>query len=264
MNIETGPKPMTSPFDMTGHTVWITGSGSGIGQATARLFAQSGADVVVHGFNQMEACATLCDEIRGLGRRSIALDGDLTLEKNTSAMAAEIEAELGGLSVLVNCAGGSPRKSKIADMPAEDFDFVIRTNLHTQFLAVQAALPMLERADKASIVNYSSAVTRNGGVPGGTSYATSKGGVEGFTRALARELAPLGIRVNAVAPGLVDSPFHPFDAREKYAHIVDRIPLGRIGNPIDLAAPTLFLASDAAAYITGELIEVSGGTRLVS
>lgn len=264
MNIETRTEPMISPFDMTGHIAWITGSGSGIGQATARLFAQSGADVVVHGFNQMEASEALRDEIRGMGRRSIAIDGDLTCEEGTLAMAAEIEAELGGLSVLVNCAGGSPRKSKIADMTMNDWDHVIKKNLSSQFLASRAALPMLENAERANIVNYSSTVVRNGGVPGGAAYATSKGGVEVFTRALARELAPKRIRVNAVAPGLVDSPFHPFDAKEKYAHLVERIPLGRIGDPIDLAAPTLFLASNAASYITGEIIEVSGGGRLVS
>ncbi|WP_112322774.1 SDR family NAD(P)-dependent oxidoreductase [Oceanibium sediminis] len=255
---------MNTPFDMTGQTAWITGSGSGIGTAIALLFASAGANVVLHGLNQRDVTEALKARIEAEGGRALALDGDLTDAACVSAMCAEIDTAFGGLSTLVNCAGGSPRKSSIADMDEDAWDQVIALNLKSVFLASRAAIPMLRKADNPSIVNVSSCVTRSGGVPGGAAYAAAKGGVDVLTRALAKELAPDGIRVNAVAPGLVDSPFHAVDAKEKYAHLISRIPLARIGEPDDLAGPALFLASQGASYITGEIIEVSGGTRLVS
>jgi 3-oxoacyl-[acyl-carrier protein] reductase len=255
---------VAGPFDMTGHIAWVTGSASGIGKETARLMAQMGADVALHGLNQSAETEKLQHEIHALGRRAIALDGDLTQAAVVASLVQRIKDELGGLSVLVNCAGGSPIKSPIADMAEEDWDHVLDKNLKSVFLTTRAALPLLRQASRACIVNVSSCVTRTGGVPGGTAYATAKGGIEVFTRSMARELASEGIRVNAVSPGLVDSPFHSTDAKEKYPHLITRIPLGRIGAPQDLAGPILFLASDAAAYVTGETVEVSGGTRLVS
>ncbi len=253
-----------SPFDMTGQTVWVTGSASGIGTAVARLFAQHGANVVVHGLNQLETSTKLKAEFEGMGLRSCAVDGDLTDSAKIAEMVKQIGAEMGGLSILVNCAGGSPKKSTIAEMAEDAWDHVIEKNLKSVFLTTQAVIPMLRAAQNAAIVNVSSCVTRAGGVPGGAAYATAKGGVDVLTRALAKELAPDKIRVNAVAPGLVDSPFHEVSAKEKYPHLIERIPLKRIGEPNDLAGPALFLASRAAAYVTGEIIEVSGGTRLVS
>lgn len=257
-------KALKSPFDMTGQTVWVTGSASGIGTAVARLFAQHGADIVVHGLNQQDVSDQLKAEIEGMGLRACAVDGDLTDSAKVREMVDQIRSEMGGLNVLVNCAGGSPKKSTIADMAEDAWDHVIEKNLKSVFLATQGALALLREADNACIVNVSSCVTRSGGVPGGAAYATAKGGVDVLTRALAKELAPENIRVNAVAPGLVDSPFHDVNAKEKYPHLIERIPLKRIGEPDDLAGPALFLASRAAAYVTGEIIEVSGGTRLVS
>ncbi|MCK0150868.1 SDR family oxidoreductase [Marivita sp. S6314] len=259
--VTTNPQ---SPFDMSGRTVWVTGSGSGIGTAVARLFAQHGANVVVHGLNQQETCAALQAEFEAMGRKSCAVDGDLTQSAAVADMVKKISADMGTLDILVNCAGGSPKKSKIAEMAEDSWDLIIEKNLKSVFLTTQAALPLLRDSSDACIVNVSSCVTRSGGVPGGAAYATAKGGVDVLTRALAKELAPEKIRVNAVSPGLVDSPFHNADAKEIYAHLVERIPLRRIADPVDLAGPILFLASKAAAYVTGEIIEVSGGTRLVS
>jgi len=249
---------------MTGRTVWVTGSGSGIGTAVARLFAQHGADVVVHGLDQHDVCAALKAEFEAMGLKSCAVDGDLTESARVQDMVGQIRAALGRLDILVNCAGGSPKKSTISEMPEDAWDHIIEKNLKSVFLTTQFALPLLREARDACVVNVSSCVTRSGGVPGGAAYATAKGGVDVLTRALAKELAPEKIRVNAVAPGLVDSPFHHANAKEIYAHLVERIPLKRIGDPADLAGPILFLASRAAAYVTGEIIEVSGGTRLVS
>ena len=252
------------PFDLTGHIAWVTGSSSGIGHAIARLFAGCGADVVIHGLDEREAIAALQAEIEGMGRRTLAVEGDLTDATCVDALVEQIGARFGNLSILVNCVGGSPWKAPVVEMTEAHWDRLIKINLKSQFLVTRAALPLLAEARRASIVNVSSCVTRTGGVRGGTAYATAKGGVDVLTRSLARELAPAGIRVNGVAPGLVDSPFHSVDVQEKYSGLIERIPLGRIGRPEDLAGPAVFLASDAAAYITGEIIEVSGGTRLVS
>lgn len=249
-------------FDLTGQTALVTGSASGIGSAIARLLAQAGADIVVHGFDQAQASGALVEEIKAMGRRAIAVDGDLTDTAKVASLADTIGTQMGGLSILVNCAGGSPRKAMFATMEESAWDHVIDKNLKSMFLTTQAMLPLLKAQPDASIVNVTSCVTRSGGVPGGGAYATAKGGVDVLTRALAKELAADGIRVNGVAPGLVDSPFHDSDPKAKYPHLIGRIPLGRIGEPEDIAGPVLFLVSKAARYVTAEIIEVSGGTRL--
>lgn len=260
---ETG---LSNPFEMNGKTVWVTGSASGIGKAIAELFALCGADLVLHGLGQREVTEPMQRKFQGWGRRVYVVDGDLTDAESCGLMVEQIRGELGGLTGLVNCAGGSPRKSAISEMFEGDWDHVIEKNLKSVFLTARAALPLLKQAAAAgqgpSVVNVSSTVTRTGGVPGGACYATAKGGVEVLTRALAKELAADGIRVNAVAPGLIDTPFHGRDVKEAYASRIGSIPLGRVGEPRDLAGPVLFLASDAASYVTGEIIEVSGGTRL--
>lgn len=249
-------------MDFSDRIVLVTGSASGIGRATARRFARSGASVVLHGLNQHEQTAELAVELQALGVATFVTDGDLTDPATSLAMAAQIEARFGRLDVLVNCVGASPLKSRLQEMPLEDWNRIIAINLNTQMLTTQAMLGLLRKGRNKSVVNISSSVTRVGGVPGGIAYTTAKGGVDAFTRALARELAPEGMRVNAVAPGLVESDFHPFSAREKYTSVVSVIPLGRIGEPEDIAGPVLFLASDDAGWVTGEVIEATGGMRL--
>jgi len=250
-------------FDFTGDIVWVTGSASGIGHATALLFAEHGADVVVHGLNQRAASQALADRIRDMGRRALVVDGDLTDTDTVTAMAAEIEAAMGGLSVLVNCAGGAPTlRSPIWELPDDVWHASLERNLGSVFRTQRACFAMLKASGKGRIVNVSSMTERSGGIVGSAVYTAAKGGVNAFTRALAKEMAPHGIRVNAASPGLVNSPFHDEDANVLYKDLVNRIPLGRIGQPEDLAGPILFLASDHARYMTGEVIEASGGMRV--
>lgn len=250
-------------LDFSRDIVWVTGSASGIGRATARRFAEHGAAVVVHGLNQRAASAELCAEIQAMGRRAMVVDGDLTDSAAVNAMAAAIADGMGGLSVLVNCAGGgAARRAPIWEVSDDEWDTIVRRNLTSVFLACRATIPMLRDSGRGRIVNVSSATERTGGIPGAAAYTAAKGGVNALTRALAKELAPLGIRVNAASPGLVDTPFHASDARDAYPELIRRIPLGRIGTPDDLAGPILFLASDLAGYLTGEVVEASGGSRL--
>lgn len=249
-------------FDFKGDIVWVTGSASGIGAATARMFAQHGADLVIHGLNQRDASEALKVEIEAMGRRAIVVDGDLTDGATVNAMVSEIEAGLGGLSVLVNCAGGGTGvNAPIWETEEDEWDRTVNRNLRSMFLTIRACTPMLRASGKGRIVDVSSATERTGGIPGSSPYTAAKGGVNALTRAAAKELAP-EIRVNAASPGLVDSPFHSEDAKTVYPDLIKRIPLARIGLPEDLAGPILFLASDYAAYVTGEVLEATGGSRL--
>lgn len=264
---ETERKTAQSLLDFTGEVVWVTGSASGIGRRTALLFAECGADVVVHGLNQRPASDALAQEIAGLGRQALVLDGDLTVATTVAAMGQAIADRFGKLNVLVNCAGGEPaRRAPLQEVTLEEWNAVIARNLTSMFLASKAAIPLLQAAiatgGTGRIVNVSSATERTGGIPGSVAYTAAKGGVNAMTRGLAKELAGAGIRVNAASPGLIDTPFHSADARRAYPDLIARIPLGRLGLPFDLAGPILFLASDLAGYMTGEVIEASGGSRL--
>ncbi|WP_341864207.1 glucose 1-dehydrogenase [Gymnodinialimonas sp. 57CJ19] len=249
-------------MDFNGQTVLVTGSASGIGRAIAQRFAKAGANVVLHGMGEAAKTAELAVEMQAAGVQVLEVDGDLTDPAIPKAIIERILGRFGKLDVLVNCAGASPLKNKLEDVPFDDWNRVMAININTQMLMCQAALPLLRKGQGRAIVNISSSVTRVGGVPGGIAYTSAKGAVDSFTRALARELAPEGIRVNAVAPGLVDSDFHAVSAAEHYGSVADVTPLGRLGLPSDLAGPVVFLASAEAAWVTGEVLEVTGGLRL--
>jgi 3-oxoacyl-[acyl-carrier protein] reductase len=249
-------------LDFTGKVVWVTGSTLGIGRETALRFARQGADVVVHGLNEKEEAESVAREIESLGRKTCVVLGDISSSEAINAMVATIRKEFGRLSILVNCAGGSPFKARIEDMPEENWDRVVDINLKSMFLTTKAVLPLLREAEGACIVNFGSGVVASGGVPGGVAYTAAKGGVEALTRASAKEFAPEGIRVNAVSPGLVDTAFHDVNVGEKYPHLIEKIPLRRVGQPDDLATAVLFLASDEASFVTGEILHVDGGHQV--
>jgi NAD(P)-dependent dehydrogenase (short-subunit alcohol dehydrogenase family) len=239
----------------------VTGAASprGIGRATARLLAEHGATVAIVDLRAAEseaAAAELGEGHRGygcdVGHRGTAL-----------ATAQRILSELGRIDSLFNFAGIS-RSTKVMDIGDEEYDAVMRINLGGTMNMCQAVIPSMREAKRGAIICVGSvAALRGGGLFGSSHYAASKGGVHSLAKALARELGPDGIRVNAIAPGLIDTDiFQGKLTEDKRREIVAGIPLGRVGQPQDVAELAVFLASDAASYITGTIIDINGGGHI--
>lgn len=239
---------------------WVTGSSTGIGRAVAEGLAEGGCRVAVH-YNRSEDEA--CKVVKGIessGGEALLVGGDVADAGEVKRMVAEIEDHFGRLDILVNNAGSLIERRSLEDMTEDLWDRVMDVNLKSVYLCSQAVLPLMKRQGGGRIVNMTSVAARNGGGPGSFAYATAKAGVSNLTRAMAKELVSDGILVNAVAPGIITTPFHeqftPDDVREKMA---GAIPIGREGAPEEVAGAVVFLASPAADYLVGEIIEVNGG-----
>lgn len=245
-------------IDLSGQTALVTGGGTGIGRATVRTLAQAGCDVAVHCHTSRTAAEEVAAEARAAGRRACVLTGDFTDGAQVAAVVQEAAAVLGGLDVLVNNAGSLLDRLPLADMPDAHWHAVLDLNLTSVFQACRAALPHLRPG--ARIVNVTSIAAHTGGGNHSFAYAAAKGGVISLTRGLARELAERGVRVNAVSPGTIRTPFHErFSTPERLEGIRRSIPLQRLGEADDCASAILFLVSPLAGYLTGEILEVNGG-----
>jgi len=247
--------------DLKDKRVLVTGASTGIGAAVAKGFAAAGARVAVH-YNASEAEAKqVVGEIEAAGGQALAIKGDLGGRTGSAALVEEAARRLGGLDVLVNNAGALLRRAPLGQIDDELFDKVVDLNARSVVMASQAAVPHLKQAGRGSIVNTTSIAARNGGGPGSAIYGGAKAFVSSITRNMARELAPQGIRVNAVAPGLILTPFHDrFTSPELLEQLRKGIPMGHVGAPEDCVGAFLFLASPAmSGYITGQTIEVNGG-----
>ncbi len=243
-----------------GRSALITGASSGIGAATAVLFAELGASVVV-GYHKNEAgAAAVVEQIRQSGGQARAIRADV----RQAGEITRLVAEAGAVDILVNNAGWLVERKSLAQVTEERWDEIMDLNLKSALLCSQAVVPGMIQRGRGSIVNIVSIAGRNGGGPGAGAYATAKGGLIALTKAMAKELAPQAVRVNAVSPGVIDTPFHEiFSTPEMMANFVKTIPLGRVGTSQEVANVIAFVASDAASYLTGETIEVNGGQLML-
>lgn len=246
--------------DLSGKKALVTGSSTGIGRAIALAFARNGADVAVNYLSSKEAAEEVGRQIAAMGRKAIVVGADVSRKDEVARLFAEVEAAFGpALDILVNNAGSLIRRELIAEMSEETFDRVLAVNFKSVFLCSQAAIPRLPDGT-GRIINTSSIAARNGGGPGASVYASSKAAVSCFTKSLAKELAPRGITVNAIAPGVIATPFHDrFSTPEIMERFRQNTPLGRNGEAEDIVGAALYLASPEAAFATGETIEVNGG-----
>ena len=246
--------------DLSGKKALVTGSSTGIGRAIALAFARNGADVAVNYLSSKEAAEEVGRQIEAMGRKCVVVQADVSRKDEVHRLFAAVEAAFGPtLDILVNNAGSLIRRELVAEMSEETFDRVVAVNFKSVFLCSQAAIPRLPDGT-GRIVNISSIAARNGGGPGASAYASSKAAVSCFTKGLAKELAPRGITVNAIAPGVIATPFHErFSTPEIMERFRQNTPLARNGVAEDIVGAALYLVSPEASFTTGETIEVNGG-----
>jgi 3-oxoacyl-[acyl-carrier protein] reductase len=246
---------------LSGKSVLVTGGASGIGQGIALAFAAEGANVAITYATSDPAETT--DQIKRLGRKAVAMKADLRLEKDCEGVVKETISAFGDLDVLVANSGGLLKRSRIAETSLELWNEALALNLTSTFLCCRAALRHMEAKKtptKGNIILMSSLAAHDGGGFGASHYAATKGAILTYTRAMAKEVGPLGIRVNGLAPGLIATRFHDtFSTSEGRKATVERTALRREGTPKDVASAALFLASDDSSFLAGETIEINGG-----
>ncbi|MDN5292741.1 MAG: 3-oxoacyl-[acyl-carrier protein] reductase [Eubacteriales bacterium] len=241
-------------------TAIVTGASRGIGKAIAVALAREGATVVINDLSQ-EAAEAAAAEIRANNGRAIAMAADVADSAQVETMVTRVMEECGRIDILVNNAGIT-RDTLLLRMKEEDWDAVLNVNLKGVFNCTKAVSRFMIKQRSGVIVNIASVVAVMGNI-GQANYAAAKAGILGFTKAVARELASRGIRVNAVAPGYIQTDMTEKIPEEIKAKLIESIPLGFIGQPEDVAEAVLFLVSPAARYITGQTLHVNGGMVMV-
>jgi NAD(P)-dependent dehydrogenase (short-subunit alcohol dehydrogenase family) len=244
---------------LAGRRALVTGAGLGIGQGIAVELARQGADVAVHYATSATGAEETSAQIRDLGGNAVTLQGDLRATSDCEQVVAAAVATLGGLDILVNNAGVT-RSQPFLDTTEALYDEMFDLNIKGYFFCTQAAVPQIAQSDHGAILNITS-IHGAAGFAGHVAYAATKGAIIAFTRTLAVELAPQRIRVNAIGPGLIEVPRY-FDIPDYTTEQGNSmVPLGRIGTPADIGGVAAFLVSDAASFVTGQVLFVDGGTQ---
>ncbi len=248
--------------DLKHKVALVTGASTGIGAAVATAFAAQGMRVAVHYNSSADAAAQVVDAITASGGQAFALQADVRDTAAIRRAVQDVHTRWGGIDVLVNNAGGLVQRVPIAQMPDELFDEVLHLNARSVLAFCREVVPLMRaKGQGGSIINVSSVAARHGGGPGAYLYAGAKGFVSTATRGLAKELALENIRVNAVAPGVIQTPFHDrFSTPQMLESFRATIPMGRIGEPDECVGAFLYLASvQLSGYVTGQILEVNGG-----
>lgn len=247
---------------LNGLTALITGGGTGIGSATATALASAGAKVVVHYYSSHAEAEATVESIRSRGGQATLEQADLADPQAAQSLVDRAASHFGGLDILINNAGSVIGRAKIEDCSLELWQQALSVNLTSAFLVTQRAIPHLRKSGRSSIVNVLSLSVQTGGANGAGPYAAAKGGLQVFTRTLARELAP-HVRSNAVMPGVIETRHHEqFTTPERMEQYRRETPLGRNGTAEEVGSTIAFLVSDAAKFINGALLDISGGRYL--
>jgi 3-oxoacyl-[acyl-carrier protein] reductase len=254
---------MQNFFDFTGKVVLVTGASSGIGRATAELFAECGANVAVTYHNNQKGANEVVAKIAEFGGKGLAIQADFTNDSAVLATVEKVEAELGTVDILVNNAGSLIERLPTAVLTEERWDEVFALNVKSAFFCAKAVIPKMLEKGAGAIINVTSIAGRNGGALGSTHYAAAKAAMLVMSKGLAKEFAGKGLHINAVSPGVIDTPFHEvFSTPEAMKNFANMIPKGRVGTSAEVAKVIAFLASDASSYLCGETIEVNGGMMM--
>lgn len=251
--------------ELSGKTALVTGASRGIGAATAITLARSGVSrVYVHYNSNAEGAQKAVDAVRAEGAESEALHADLGSDQGIASLIDQIGQKKLGIDILVNNAGSLVQRTKLLEFTPELYDVVMNLNAKSAYFLAKAVAPGMIEQKNGVIVNLSSIAARNGGGIGATVYAASKAAVAAMTKGLSRELAPHGIRVNAVSPGTVDNDFHArFSTRQMLDSVIAATPAGTLGTNEEVADTILFLCSNASRYIHGQTIEINGGMYMI-
>ncbi|MEE9191977.1 MAG: 3-oxoacyl-ACP reductase family protein [Candidatus Aerophobetes bacterium] len=235
----------------------VTGAARGIGKAIAQRFLQEGAAVAINDVN-LEKAEEIVHEAKSKGKKALSVKADVSNEKEVEEMVNRVYSNFARIDILVNNAGIIKRGST-EDHSYEDWDRVIAVNLRGTYNCSKAVIPIMKKQGCGKIVNVSSIAGKVGNIASAPSYGSSKGAINALTKSMARELAEYGICVNAVAPHAVETEMSAEWSQEKRRQLMSQIPLKRLGRPEEVAAAVLFLASDEASFITGEILDVNGG-----
>jgi 3-oxoacyl-[acyl-carrier protein] reductase len=247
--------------DLKNKVVLITGASTGIGAAAALAFAKAGSKLVVHYNESRDAAEGVAAQVKALGASVTLAGGDVMQEVSVKRIVAETMSAYGRIDVLINNAGGMLGRIKIEDYTVEHVDRVLALNVTQVALFMREVIPVMRRQKSGNVINVTSIAARNGGGGGAVLYAGAKGFVSTVTRGWAKEVVGDGIRVNAVSPGVITTPFHDrYSTAEQLKAMQAMVPMNRLGGAEECAGTFLYLASDQmSGYVTGQVIEVNGG-----